>query len=55
MNKKTLRDVDLTGKRVIHHCDFNIKLKPDVSGELKPISDVRLKAYFMGYFNYTQQ
>ena len=50
MNKKTLRDVDLTGKRVIHHCDFNIKLKPDAAGELKPISDVRLKAYFPSIF-----
>ena len=50
MNKKTLRDISLSGKRVIHHCDFNIKLKPNQKGELEPISDVRLKAYFPSIF-----
>ena len=50
MNKKTLRDVNLKGKRVIHHCDFNIKLKANNQGELVPISDVRLKAYFPSIF-----
>lgn len=50
MNKKTLRDINLAGKRVIHHCDFNIKLKPYEGGELRPISDVRLKAYFPSIF-----
>ena len=50
MNKKTLREIELSGKRVIHHCDFNIKLKPVAKGELRPISDVRLKAYFPSIF-----
>ncbi|MDZ7586520.1 MAG: phosphoglycerate kinase, partial [Patescibacteria group bacterium] len=50
MNKKTLRDINLQGKRVILHCDFNIKLKANSQGELVPISDVRLKAYFPSIF-----
>lgn len=50
MNKKTLRDIKVTNKRVIHHCDFNIKLKKNSEGELVPISDVRLKAYFPSIF-----
>lgn len=48
--KKTLRDIDLTGKRVIHHCDFNIKLKQNGVGETVPVSDVRIKAYFPSIF-----
>jgi len=50
MNKKTLRDIDLAGKRVIHHCDFNIKLKKDSENKIVPISDVRIKAYFPSIF-----
>ena len=50
MKKKTLRDTNLSGKRVIHHCDFNIKLKKNEQGELVPVSDVRLKAYFPSIF-----
>jgi phosphoglycerate kinase len=50
MNKKTLKDLDVKGKRVIHHCDFNIKLKDNGKGELVPISDVRIKAYFPSIF-----
>lgn len=50
MNKKTIRDINLTGKIVLHHCDFNIKLKKNSSGEWVPISDVRLKAYFPSIF-----
>lgn len=50
MNKKTLRNIDVKGKRVIHHCDFNIKLRKNDKGELVPISDVRLKAYFPSIF-----
>jgi len=50
MNKKTLRDIDLTGKKVIHHCDFNIKLKQNKKGRLVPVSDVRIKAYFPSIF-----
>ncbi|MEA3355717.1 MAG: phosphoglycerate kinase [Patescibacteria group bacterium] len=48
--KKTLRDIDLAGKKVIHHCDFNIKLKKNECGEMSPISDVRIKAYFPSIF-----
>ena len=50
MNKKTLRDIDLVGKRVIHHCDFNIKLTRDSENRTVPVSDVRLKAYFPSIF-----
>lgn len=51
MNKKTIRDIKVAGKRVLHHCDFNIKLKKNSQGELVPISDVRLKAYFPSIFH----
>lgn len=50
MKKKTIRDIDVVGKRVIHHCDFNIKLIENEKGELVPISDVRLKAFFPSIF-----
>jgi len=50
MNKKTLRDIDLAGKRVIHRCDFNIKLNRNGIGETVPVSDVRIKAYFPSIF-----
>jgi 3-phosphoglycerate kinase len=48
--KKTIRDINVHGKRVIHHCDFNIKLKKNEKDELVPISDVRLKTYFPSIF-----
>jgi phosphoglycerate kinase len=50
IKKKTLRDVNLRGKRVIHHCDFNIKLKQNGVGETVPVSEVRIKAYFPSIF-----
>lgn len=50
MKCKTIRDINISGKKVIHHCDFNIKLKKNNSGKLVPISDVRLKAYFPSIF-----
>jgi len=50
MKKKTIRDINVKGRRVIHHCDFNIKLKENKKGELVPISDVRIKAYFPSIF-----
>lgn len=50
MVKKTLKDIDVNEKKVIHHCDFNIKLVKNEKGELTPISDVRLKAYFPSIF-----
>ena len=49
MNKKTLKDIDLTGKTVLHHCDFNIKIK-EKDGRLVPQSDIRLKAVFPSIF-----
>jgi len=48
--KKTIRDIDVAGKRVLHHCDFNIKLRRDEKGNLVPVSDIRLKAYFPSIF-----
>jgi len=50
IKKKTLRDVNLKGKRVIHHCDFNIKLRQNGLGESVPVSEVRIKAYFPSIF-----
>lgn len=50
MQKMTLKDIDLEGKTVLHHCDFNIKLKKNRRGEIVPRSDVRLKAYFPSIF-----
>lgn len=50
MDKKTVRDVHLDGKTVLHHVDFNIKLKQNPQGELVPISDVRIKTYFQSIF-----
>lgn len=50
MAKKTIKDINVKNKRVIHHCDFNIKLYKNSEGELVPKSDVRLKAYFPSIF-----
>ena len=50
MQKRTIRDIDVAGKKVIHHCDFNIKLEENEKGELVPISDIRLKVYFPSIF-----
>jgi len=50
MSKKTIRDVNVKGKTVILHCDFNIKLKRNEHNQLVPVSDVRLKAYFPSIF-----
>lgn len=49
MNKKTIRDIDVSGKRVLLHCDFNIKLRRQ-NGELVPVSDIRLKTHFPSIF-----
>jgi phosphoglycerate kinase len=49
MDKKTLKDINLDGKTVIHHCDFNIKLK-EVNNRLVPQSDIRLKVVFPSIF-----
>ena len=34
MSKKTLRDVDLKGKRVLMRVDFNVPMDKDGSGKL---------------------
>jgi len=47
---KTLKDIKVDGRTVIHHCDFNIKLKTVDGGLTVPVSDVRLKAYFPSIF-----
>lgn len=49
MNKKTLKDINLDGKTVLHHCDFNIKIK-EKDGRLVPQSDIRLKAVLPSIF-----
>jgi len=50
MPKKTLKDINLSGKTVLHHCDFNIQLRKNENGQLVPISDIRLKAFFPSIF-----
>ncbi|MBU0619205.1 phosphoglycerate kinase [Patescibacteria group bacterium] len=50
MKKKTLRDIQLKNKTVIHRCDFNIKLKECGQAGMAPVSDVRIKAYFPSIF-----
>ena len=55
IKKKTLRDINLKGKRVIHHCDFNIRLKKDSENRIVPMSDVRIKAYFPSIFYLLEQ
>jgi len=49
MKKKTLKDIRLDNKTILHHCDFNIQLKKN-NGQLVPISDIRLKAFFPSIF-----
>jgi len=50
MKLKTLRDIDVKGKTIIHRCDFNIKLKNNDLNQTVPVSNVRLKAYFPSIF-----
>jgi phosphoglycerate kinase len=45
LSKKTIRNIDVSGKRVILHADFNITLVKDERGELVPVSEMRLKAF----------
>ena len=42
MNKKTLRDVDLKGKRVVMRVDFNVPMAKDGSGRIT--DDTRVQA-----------
>ncbi len=42
MNKKTLRDVDLKGKRVVMRVDFNVPMAKDGSGKIT--DDTRIQA-----------
>lgn len=50
MKKKTLKDINVDGKTVILHCDFNIKLKKNEKNLTVPVSEVRIKAYFPTIF-----
>ena len=42
MDKKTLRDVELKGKRVVMRVDFNVPMAKDGSGKIT--DDTRTKA-----------
>ena len=41
MNKKTIKDIDVNGKRVLVRCDFNVPLDKE-TGEIT--NDLRIKA-----------
>jgi 3-phosphoglycerate kinase len=42
MNKKTVKDMDIAGKRIIHRVAYDVSLK-DKDGQLEVVDDLRLK------------
>jgi len=44
MNKKTIRDIDVKGKRVLVRVDYNVPLSSSSSGELTVSDDTRIRA-----------
>ena len=42
MNKKTVKDIDVNGKKVLVRCDFNVPLSKENAGEIA--DDTRIKA-----------
>ena len=45
LNKKTLKDLDVKGKRVLVRCDFNVPM--DENGNIT--DDRRIRSFFTNY------
>ena len=47
-NKKTVRDIDVKGKKVLLRCDFNVPMAKDGSGVITDDKRIRLHNGLLG-------